>query len=225
MILENYLWQAPEYFTPKEVEEIIHASDRLEWHTGQIGNPNNDKDGDSQGGGTEDHQIRSSQVKWFDIQTGQMPEHLLKKMYDATNMANSDCRWNHTWEYMENPQYTVYNEQPKRKGDFYTWHTDAGPFTYNNGMHRKLSMTIQLSDQDEYEGGHFQWLEPHHQFDRMNGTNPQVNMQDAIKTISFSAKSIGSVVVFPSFVYHQVTPVLKGQRKSLVCWFTGTPYA
>ena len=152
MILENYLWQAPEYFTPKEVEEIIHASDRLEWHTGQIGNPNNDKDGDSQGGGTEDHQIRSSQVKWFDIQTGQMPEHLLKKMYDATNMANSDCRWNHTWEYMENPQYTVYNEQPKRKGDFYTWHTDAGPFTYNNGMHRKLSMTIQLSDQDEYEG-------------------------------------------------------------------------
>ena len=58
----------------------------------------------------------------------------------------------------------------------------------------------------------------------MDGTNPQVNMQDAIQTLSFSAKSIGSVVVFPSFLYHQVTPVLRGQRKSLVCWFTGNPY-
>tara|TARA_B100001113_G_scaffold114675_1_gene93386 strand:+ start:828 stop:1532 length:705 start_codon:yes stop_codon:yes gene_type:complete len=234
MILQNYLWQAPEFFTPKEVKEIISASDKLEWMPGQVGDPSNDKDGDTQGGGREDDSIRSSQIKWFDIQRGQMPETLLYKIYDAVNMANEDCGWNHTWEYMENPQYTVYNEQPEReghpilqkiRGDFYTWHTDAGPFVYDNGLHRKLSMTIQLSDQDDYEGGHFQWLEPHLEFDRMTGTNPQVNMQDAIKTVAFSAKNIGSVVVFPSFLYHQVTPILKGQRKSLVCWFTGKPYA
>ena len=116
------------------------------------------------------------------------------------------------------------NGMKKIKGDFYTWHTDAGPVLYADGNTRKLSMTIQLSDQDEYEGGHFQWLEPNLQFDRMHGTNPQVNMQDAIRTLSFSSKTIGSVCVFPSFLYHQVTPVIWGQRKSLVCWFAGKPY-
>jgi len=139
-------------------------------------------------------------------------------------MGNEQCGWNHEIENMENPQYTIYNTQEKIKGDFYTWHTDAGPFHNSDGNHRKLSMTIQLSDQDDYEGGHFQWLEPNQQFDVMTGTNPQVNMQDAIRTLSFSSRAIGSVCIFPSFVYHQVTPVIQGQRKSLVCWFVGKPY-
>ena len=223
MILQNYVWQAPNFFSVKEIDDLIHASDKLPWHAGEIGGKNLDKDSKEEGG-TEDHTIRSSQVKWFNVGSGAMPEHINQKLYDAVNMANQDCRWNHTWEFMESPQYPVYNEQPERKGDFYTWHTDAGPIPYDDGLHRKLSMTVQLSNQDDYEGGHFQWLEPHKQFDRMDGTNPQVNMQDAIQTLSFSAKSIGSVVVFPSFLYHQVTPVLRGQRKSLVCWFTGNPY-
>ena len=85
-------------------------------------------------------------------------------------------------------------------------------------------MTVQLSDQDDYEGGHFQWLEPHQQFDKMFTNVSNIDMTDAVKTLSFSAKSIGSVVVFPSFLYHQVTPVLRGTRKSLVCWFSGKPY-
>jgi len=226
MILENYVWQAPNFFSVKEVDDIIHASETLPWHAGEIGGPNDkDKDGiNPDKGGTEDWSIRSSQIKWFNTGAGEMPEHINNKLAEAIHMANRDCRWNHTWEYMENPQYTVYNEQPERQGDFYTWHTDAGPIPYESGLHRKLSMTVQLSDQEDYEGGYFQWLEPNQQFDRMNGTNPQVNMQDAIQTLSFSAKSKGSVVVFPSFLYHQVTPVLRGQRKSLVCWFTGNPY-
>ncbi len=225
MILENYVWQAPNFFSVKEIDDIIHASGKLPWHAGEIGSQNEDKDGiNPDKGGTEDWSIRSSQIKWFNTDAGDMPEHISDKLSEAINMANEQCRWNHTWEYMENPQYTVYNEQPERQGDFYTWHTDAGPIYYGNGLHRKLSMTIQLSDQDDYEGGLFQWLEPNHQFDRMNGTNPQVNMQNAIQTLSFSAKGKGSVVVFPSFLYHQVTPVLRGTRKSLVCWFTGKPY-
>ncbi len=226
MILQNYVWQAPEYFSRKEIQELLHASDKLPWHAGQVGVPTEDKDAQQDNGGTEDLEIRSSRVKWFDIQLGHMPNHLTEKLYEAIHMANQDCMWNHTWEYMENPQYTVYDEQPNRKrGDFYTWHTDAGPFLYGNGMTRKLSMTVQLSDQDDYEGGHFQWLEPHHEFDRMGDNVSKIDMTNSVKTLSFSAKTIGSVVVFPSFLYHQVTPVLRGQRKSLVCWFTGQPYA
>ncbi len=226
MILENYVWQAPEFFTREEIRQLHTAADKIQEMPGQIGAPNN-QDADRPNPtdeGTEDWSIRSSTVKWFELNNGQMPKNLEDKLADAIDMANKQCNWNHTWEYMENPQYTVYTEQPDRQGDFYTWHTDAGPIYYGNGLHRKLSMTVQLSDQDDYEGGHFQWLEPHRQFDRMTGTNPQLEMQNAIQTLSFSAKTIGSVVVFPSFLYHQVTPVLKGTRKSLVCWFTGKPY-
>ena len=223
MILQNYVWQAPNFFSVSEIDDLIHASNKLEWHGGQIGGANQNPDPDrEEEGGVEAHNIRSSQIKWFTDST--LPKDFEIKLNDAINMANADCKWNHEIEYMENPQYTVYNEQPERKGDFYTWHTDAGPFVYPNGKIRKLSMTVQLSNQDDYEGGHFQWLEPQRQFDRMGGTNPQVNMADAIQTLSFSSKGIGSVVVFPSFLYHQVTPVLRGTRKSLVCWFVGNPY-
>ena len=34
----------------------------------------------------------------------------------------------------------------------------------------------------------------------------------------------GSLVVFPSFVYHRVCPVVKGTRYSLVVWNTGKPF-
>ena len=34
----------------------------------------------------------------------------------------------------------------------------------------------------------------------------------------------GSIVVFPSFVYHRVKPVTKGVRYSLVVWNLGNPF-
>ena len=115
--------------------------------------------------------------------------------------------------------------QPDRKrGDFYTWHTDAGPTTYPDGTIRKLSCTIQLSDPDEYEGGHFQWLDATTEFDRMQDSST-INMTNAIQTVPFSMKQKGTIILFPSFLHHQVTPVLRGQRKSLVTWFIGPPYA
>jgi len=223
MILENYVWQAPSFFSPQEIADLHHAADKLPFQVGQIGESNNDKDSQIEGG-DENLEIRSSQVKWFVLEQGHMPDHLLKKIHDATNMANADARWNHQWESMENPQYTIYNEQPNRKGDFYTWHTDAGPKPYASGLHRKLSMTIQLNTPDEYEGGHFQWLEPHREFDQMKGQTPNINMTNSMRTLPFSMREIGSVAVFPSFLYHQVTPILSGTRKSLVVWFTGKPY-
>lgn len=224
MILQNYLWQASEFFTRQEIDQINKAALYLPESTGQIG-PGKLEDQDCLDpthGGEENNTIRSSTIKWFDQQT--LPVNISEKILEAVDMANEQSGWNHEFEHMENPQYTIYNTQEKIKGDFYTWHTDAGPILYADGNTRKLSMTIQLSDQDEYEGGHFQWLEPNLQFDRMHGTNPQVSMQDAIRTLSFSSKTIGSVCVFPSFLYHQVTPVIWGQRKSLVCWFAGKPY-
>ena len=85
-------------------------------------------------------------------------------------------------------------------------------------------MTIQLSDPDDYEGGNFQWIEDIRAKDTLTKGNYNRNMEDFVVTAPFSAKQKGSVVAFPSFVYHQVTPVTKGTRKSLVVWFCGKPY-
>ena len=34
----------------------------------------------------------------------------------------------------------------------------------------------------------------------------------------------GSVIVFPSFVWHRVKPVTKGVRYSVVAWYGGPPF-
>ena len=76
------------------------------------------------------------------------------------------------------------------------------------GNLRKLSMTVQLTDPDEYEGGLFQIDRGPH-FDNERYYTVREIMQR------------GSIIVFPSFVYHQVTPVTKGARESLVMWSIG----
>ena len=82
------------------------------------------------------------------------------------------CNWNHQWDFVENHQYTIYRHRPDAqvKGDFYTWHTDASDREQSNGRIRKLSSTIQLSNPDDYEGGHFQWIEPVGIFDKLKAT-------------------------------------------------------
>jgi len=76
------------------------------------------------------------------------------------------------------------------------------------GHVRKLSMTVQLTDPDEYEGGLFQ-------IDR--GPHFDIERYYTVREIM----QRGSIIVFPSFVYHQVTPVTKGARESLVMWSIG----
>jgi len=41
---------------------------------------------------------------------------------------------------------------------------------------------------------------------------------------AISTELAGSVIIFPSFVWHRVKPVTKGIRHSLVCWNLGYPF-
>ena len=95
----------------------------------------------------------------------------------------------------------------------YNLYSAKGGYTDNLNLVdkiRKLSVTVMLSDQDEFEGGDFQLdLGPHHEQRFHNVT--EINER-------------GSVIVFPSFLMHQVTPVTKGVRKSLVIWTVGPKY-
>jgi PKHD-type hydroxylase len=72
--------------------------------------------------------------------------------------------------------------------------------------HRKLSMTIQLSEPNEYEGGEFE-------------IDPEFGVLDQAVI-----KQRGTVLVFPSFLRHRVAPVTSGIRRSLVCWAEGPKF-
>ena len=98
-------------------------------------------------------------------------------------------------------QYTQYN-----KGDFYKWHTDMDicDVTEPDQLVRKLSFTVQLTNEDEYTGGNLEFAD----FDD--------------STYRFLVpKSRGTVIVFDSRTPHRVTPVESGIRKSLVGWVVG----
>lgn len=85
--------------------------------------------------------------------------------------------------------------------NFFDWHMDFGSGDLSN---RKLSITVQLSDPDEYEGGELQFM---------------IN-----QTVFTATKEKGTAIIFPSFALHRVTPITKGCRKSIVGWISGPPY-
>ena len=125
--------------------------------------------------------------------------------------ANKNAGWNFQWDWNETSQFTIYE-----KGHYYGWHTDSGKVVKHsskniNGKVRKLSLTLQLTDKTEYEGGDFQfkWL-----------------LADKVETITVDdAKDIGTIIIFPSFTHHQVMPITKGKRESLVNWSVGLPFS
>ena len=124
--------------------------------------------------------------------------------------ANINSGWKYDIKGMESLQLTRY-----RNGEFYNWHRDgfgdhlSGKQYGNDPIKyvRKLSMTLLLND--GYEGGQFQFVS----YDK---TECVISKPEFNKT--------GSLIVFPSFMEHRVTPVTKGTRYSLVGWFLGPPF-
>ena len=115
-------------------------------------------------------------------------------------------------------QFTKYRSNTEDGDQFYGWHSDDLPEPFGDHSHpnykgkvRKLSATINLTDPSEYIGGDFE-------IDlRNNEHGRNIITLDRIKPK-------GTMVVFPSFVPHQVRPVLSGERTSLVLWCLGSPW-
>ena len=76
---------------------------------------------------------------------------------------------------------------------------------------RKLSMTCSLSHPEDYKGGRLE-------FQFRNKDNPN----ETIECTEIMTR--GSVVIFPSFLWHRVRPVTEGTRYSLVVWNMGNPF-
>lgn len=98
----------------------------------------------------------------------------------------------------EDFQYTVYHGI---EGGHYEWHVDRGPGTVEP---RKISFSLQLSEPSDYEGC---------DLEVRNGNS-----------IDVAPKKRGTLLAFPSFALHRVTPVTAGTRKSLVIWAGGPEF-
>jgi PKHD-type hydroxylase len=230
MILNNYMFTAPEFFTREEVAQIHQHAKGIPLDLGRTGNgqmndPDRAPDSVDMSVAAE---IRQSKVKWFLGQDPRyrMPDNIMEKINEIVAQGMDECGWNFNLSWIENFQYTIYDYEPDLPtGDFYTWHTDHGGESIMSmeGMpeHRKISMTIQLSDPLDYEGGKFQWLEPNPQFDKIKFGDKKLDIDKAVRTLPFSAQAIGSICLFPSWLYHQVTPVTRGTRVSIVGWYNG----
>ena len=73
---------------------------------------------------------------------------------------------------------------------------------------RKLSMTVNLTKPENYAGGNLKFdIGPHSGKDRYK--------------VCKEIRPQGSIIIFPSFMYHCVTPVTRGNRYSLVLWSLG----
>jgi PKHD-type hydroxylase len=140
---------------------------------------------------------RKSNIKWvpFDDQH----KWIYDKLGEMAMEANNNMFHFDLFSMPEQIQYTEYYDYEQ---GHYDWHMDIG---YNELSQRKISITVQLSGPDEYDGGDLQ-LWP-------GGTYP-IN----------APRGKGNVVIFPSFMMHRVTPIIKGTRKSFVLWLGGGHY-
>ena len=92
-----------------------------------------------------------------------------------------------------------------RPGDWFQPHDDTGHWD-NNYYDRKLTIIVQLSEEKDYEGGnttaeeYLKIQQPKHQ------------------------KEIGSIFIFPTFVIHEVKPIISGFRKAFICWYSGPKF-
>jgi PKHD-type hydroxylase len=143
----------------------------------------------------QDEGIRKGTVAFFNSSEPDAAW-LYRRLTDAVLSVNKQF-WNFDLDYIETLQYTMYLE----KGDKYDTHADLA---FKSLHFRKLSFTIQLDPADSYEGCDLEIL--------------------ADKNYTAVTRVQGSITVFPSYIPHRVTPLISGQRRSLVGWVCGPKF-
>lgn len=150
------------------------------------------------GNGTINKNIRETEVSWY--KRNSTNGHIWEKLaHAATEVNRTFFRYDLTGFY-EPAQLGYYNSSKK---SHYDWHVDWD--VSNMRVPRKLSMVLQLNDPSEFEGGELQ-------------IKPNTDDYNSLQL------KRGRAWFFPSFLLHRVTPVTKGERKSLVLWITGPEF-
>ena len=172
-------------FTPEQCQQIIDCGRRQP--------PQQAKVGGKPGSGT-DTKKRVTTISWI-------PFKEMEPMYDDINTFIQKSNLNHFGfgdiQITEQAQFTEYPE-----GGFYDWHIDCDVDMKHEPPVRKISMTLLLSPENQFEGGDLELMEPG----------------------KFIKLKQGHAIIFASFLNHRVNPVIRGVRQSLVMWFGGTPF-
>jgi PKHD-type hydroxylase len=184
---QNFYWYK-QGFTKEELDQIYNNVAQLPFENATILGENNIE---------AIKAIRSSSIKW--IPKNQNWQWLYDKLMNMATEANKAL-----WDFDlisvdEKIQYTEYYDTAE---GHYTWHQDIGT---GNASKRKVSITVQLSDPEEYEGG-------------------DLEMWQGGESVIKAEKGAGVVFIFPSYMMHRVTKVTKGTRRSFVLWVGGQHY-
>jgi|TARA_R110000796_G_scaffold110014_1_gene221511 PKHD-type hydroxylase len=208
MNLQNYYWYFKSVIPERICDDIVRYGNQMQDQLGVTGefrekplNKKNIKDL---------KKTRHSNIVWMSDQW------IYKEIQPYIHNANRNSEWNFDWDFSETCQFTKY-----KKGQYYDWHNDSWNTPYKtedinnpkNGKIRKLSVTVSLSDPKNYKGGELEF----------NTRNNHPNSKPNILTCKEILPK-GSLVVFPSFVWHRICPIKSGERNSLVVWNLGYPY-
>ena len=177
---------ADKVFTADECKKIIEIGNLLPKKDALINEYNNTL--------KSNNDYRKNKVSW--ISPNQNINWLYEKLANNVLLINKNFFNFDLYGFTEDFQFTIYNEI----GDHYKMHIDK---SYKRNV-RKLSIVVQLSDPNTYEGS---------ELNIYHSESPDV-----------MNKNQGSVIVFPSYALHKVTPLIKGVRYSLVAWVGGPPF-
>lgn len=180
---ENWVWK-DDIFCRTDISKIIKIGKHLNLSRARTG-----------GAGEDCLDHRRSFVSWININSE--TRWIYQKLTDNILQVNKEW-FQFDIEKIEKLQFTYYNSE---ENGCYKAHVD--PLPWKIPHNRKLSIVVQLSSPDEYEGGEL-----------------KLHLGHEETTIK---KQLGMTVFFPSYILHEVTPVTKGERYSLVAWVHGKP--
>lgn len=175
-----YVWDSPQ-FSDAEIARILQLADAQPLQTSVVGD-------------RVDRSYRSSEIAW--LPDTEETRWIYDRLASLALVANRECWQLDVVGFGEKLQVARYSSST---GGYYDWHMDTGEAS----AHRKISVSVQLSDPQDYEGGELQL---------QTGRHARV-----------TTKTKGSVVMFPSYLLHRVTPVTAGCRRSMVIWISGPP--
>ena len=220
MHLKNYYFYFQSALSPKICDDILNYGKK---HQTEMALTGGTADIIQNKGKLNKKEIKNIQKKRKSDIVWMNDTWIYKEIYPYIHDANRLAGWNFDWDWSESCQFTKYGV-----GQYYGWHCDSwnepyqrpqnndGTFPSDHGKIRKLSVTISLCEPTEYVGGNLE-------FDFRNSMDIEWKKGKTTKEC-VEIRPRGSIIVFPSFVWHRVTPVTKGTRYSLVMWNLGYPF-
>lgn len=140
--------------------------------------------------------LRVTRVAW--MRRNAENEWLYARLEEVVLQLNQQFYGFDLYGLIESFQYTIYDD---KEGGHYNWHIDLpGPEV----AFRKISLSLQLTDPTRYKG-----------------CDLELQAGDGF---CIAERARGTLIAFPSFVLHRVSPIESGVRKSLVIWAAGPPF-